>query len=1558
MAFGQTAAAPATMPAPADQAQVDPAAQTYGQSATAAQGDSQEPVVIKVDPDTQQVLIVGNSTQIDQIDSLLDMIEDAYKTEDEAFVIKVYHLEFLNASSAAQTLEQVFNDAPVAAPPPQQRNQPGRQNQGQHSPQQVNQRDNQNGNGRQRGNNPQANQQRGRQQAMVAGKQRIRAIADLRVNNVIVRCNPADVTKVVNLLSTIDRPPQITQAFRILKIKNMKASELERIIKEVMHMGGTQGAAPRTPVRGRQAVAELRQNLIALDLGDGKAGSSATLSPGDTLTIASEDNSNTLCVGGPEDFLNVVETFVKRMEQSAEDNADTPRIFNLTRASAGEVTNMLQGLFSQSSSQGSGTIPVIQADETRNRILVSASGVDMAKIEKVVNMLDDDSAGHRSYRVIRLENVGSDEVQQMIEQIEGAGTTTTAGQSRVAYRPRPASYNNRNRGNNNQRRNVQRNRGQRRGRGSGGSAAEPPGPPSGDAANLDNLRNATGDASSARTTGPAEPTVPFTCEPTAWHAGHGCRAAPAFWAVPAILNSMMLTQAQPAETQQRAEDQPPGDQPPPAVEATPPPGGVPGPDASAGQAAPAESPVGGAIPLRPQTSPSEMIIPQQYESRAIRPAQSQPAIIQPSRAKPLPVLTPEQLEQIRSGNVRVTPVGPNEVIIEGPEESLDAMQALIQRMEEGAPPPTIVVIPLKNAQAKPLADQLNSMFQQLQPAGRTPRPEEKVTVIADPRSNSLIVAASPERLTEVENLIQNLDLKPIIGEVEYKVYPLKHIQAAEAATTLVDLLGKLQKQRGIQGDQFTITPDARTNSLIVTAPKGDLAQIESLIGTLDVPPAFATAEMMIYPLHNVLAKDLVTVLNDMISAEITRAAGGRGGRGGGGAASATETILRLKLKTVEGKELPELDLEKPIKIIAEPNTNSVVVSSTPDNLKAMNDVVKLLDAYPISEGVRVWVFALKYADATELAKTLTKMFDEGRSVGLRAPGKGATVPVVPGVPTSPAGKAMVFNTVVMADARTNTLVVAGRQDSLDLADQLVSKLDRPGLISKYPIHMVVLDNNDAATVAPLLEKLFTQQAGGSKALSDKVSIVAEPATNALLIAASPENYDILQGLVHKLDTVQEIKTLVREFPLQNADATQVADALKNLFSQGVFKKGGLGGPPGEKTAKVSIVAEPRTNTVIVSAKPEYWPLIETLIKRMDSPSSPFPLVGNFTVIPLHHTDAAKVASMLSDLLDQISKAKTATGAKVTTVPPVVIADPRTNSLLVSGTPATVQQVQTLVARLDQPSNMPSAEIRVYPLKEASPAQVEAIITDLFQRRAGAAGGRGAAGGAAAAATEMQVYADAGSSSLIVSASPEDHALIASLLPMLDVANRTAAQVRLFPLQKAQAATVVQVLESLYTMQGGAATGRGAAARAPSSGAGARAGGTTGVTFTADERTNSVVVRAAPADMRNVEELIQRLDTAEVQTEAGIRWVQAQAVGCYRYGENADGLPAGARYEWGKWLRGRWWKKRQRRDGGARLAVELQAADPARPGGAASPAAPGHSHYRRRANQFADRHGAK
>src|SRR5262249_46060980 len=133
-------------------------------------------------------------------------------------------------------------------------------------------------------------------------------------------------------------------------------------------------------------------------------------------------------------------------------------------------------------------------------------------------------------------------------------------------------------------------------------------------------------------------------------------------------------------------------------------------------------------------------------------------------------------------------------------------------------------------------------------------------------------------------------------------------------------------------------------------------------------------------------------------------------------------------------------LAKPIRIMGDPlaggqgGGNRLILSSTPDNLKALAAVVEMMDAVPVAEGVNVKLVHLQFADASAVSQTLTTIFNQGQRLAAGPSGRAE--------PEGTAGKALVNPLNVTTDARSNSLILSGQKESLDLALKIVADLDR------------------------------------------------------------------------------------------------------------------------------------------------------------------------------------------------------------------------------------------------------------------------------------------------------------------------------------------------------------------------------------------------------------------------------------------------------------------------------------------------------------------------------------
>ncbi len=258
---------------------------------------------------------------------------------------------------------------------------------------------------------------------------------------------------------------------------------------------------------------------------------------------------------------------------------------------------------------------------------------------------------------------------------------------------------------------------------------------------------------------------------------------------------------------------------------------------------------------------------------------------------------------------------------------------------------------------------------------------------------------------------------------------------------------------------------------------------------------------------------------------------------------------------------------------ANASSNALILTDTSANVKRIAEIVSALDTY-LATVAEVRVFMLTYADATDAAALINQVFQQeeggttrargggfgGRSF-FRGPGGGGqqaedTASRAPQVLAS-------------ADERTNSVVVSGPSDTLDVVAQVIKELDA-NPVEEEAVLVYRLRNAQVATVAEVLNDLFgqssgstqtartgTQQGRGSSgqegqssspfarfrqqisneavaaagALSGDVYCVAEEDTNTLLVLTAPTNFERLQTIIGELDrTIPQvlIKVLIAE----------------------------------------------------------------------------------------------------------------------------------------------------------------------------------------------------------------------------------------------------------------------------------------------------------------------------------------------------------------------------------------------------------------------------------------------
>ena len=139
------------------------------------------------------------------------------------------------------------------------------------------------------------------------------------------------------------------------------------------------------------------------------------------------------------------------------------------------------------------------------------------------------------------------------------------------------------------------------------------------------------------------------------------------------------------------------------------------------------------------------------------------------------------------------------------------------------------------------------------------------------------------------------------------------------------------------------------------------------------------------------------------------------------------------------------------------------------------------------------------------------------------------------------------------------------------------------------------------------------------------TIAAYPGTNALIITDYADNLRRIDKIIASLDVPPSGEPLI--VTLKNASAIDLVPLLNRLVGADTATQGGQ---PGDAQQRIMIVADPRSNSVLLrSDNPGRAARIKAMIEQLDTPQR---AGGNMFIVYLRNADAARVAQTLRALL--------------------------------------------------------------------------------------------------------------------------------------------------------------------------------------------------------------------------------------------------------------------------------------------------------------------------------------
>src|SRR5262249_54283568 len=203
--------------------------------------------------------------------------------------------------------------------------------------------------------------------------------------------------------------------------------------------------------------------------------------------------------------------------------------------------------------------------------------------------------------------------------------------------------------------------------------------------------------------------------------------------------------------------------------------------------------------------------------------------------------------------------------------------------------------------------------------------------------------------------------------------------------------------------------------------------------------------------------------------------------------------------------------------------------------------------------------------------------------------------------------------------------------------------------------------------------------------SEQVDLQPDALNTALVVSASKENLDLIQGLLQKLDVQPTLEGgMLQTITLEFADAQRVASMLKSLVDQGLYRPGlpaGTTSTKGTPRDALAISVDPRSNTLIVSASPENLAIVREVVRKVDTRD--MAAAGDVRMYQLKKARASSLATTL----EQYFRAKrttdaTAVNANERALPVSVIPDDRVNVILITGGKEAFDVADRIIQQLD------------------------------------------------------------------------------------------------------------------------------------------------------------------------------------------------------------------------------------------------------------------------------------
>lgn len=549
---------------------------------------------------------------------------------------------------------------------------------------------------------------------------------------------------------------------------------------------------------------------------------------------------------------------------------------------------------------------------------------------------------------------------------------------------------------------------------------------------------------------------------------------------------------------------------------------------------------------------------------------------------------------------------------------------------------------------------------------------------------------------------------------------------------------------------FTIEIDTQADQLTITGDEAVRKAIESLVARLDVNPLEQEKAVQLIAGNGDLAEvgtrlqkplTLIAQANSQLPPGQQAAQSNPLGQATPGAAppAATPDVMPQTPGTTRIDRLPGVlgNLRGDVTIQALEDLDLLILQGNERDVQQVLEVIQAIEQMAIGSLPEIHLLRMRHVDSQSMAALLNDVYGKLKTLRSESAQKSqGNVQVVP----------VVTPNAVLILAPTNAMDAV-----LDLAEELDQPIDPDHVVEVFRIKHAV-----ASEVATLLQSFYEQQVG----LGTRLKVAADTRTNSVVVQAMPRDLTEVRKVITQIDSDSAASVnQLRIFPLKSAVAEELAAFLSSAVQSAIDPRastvqqtttGGFQGQAAQNQAARAAVlefltedgqrlirsgllnnivfnADPRTNSLMVTAPEASFPLLKELIDILDRPSH---TVASIKVFPLINADAADAVTLLQELFTQQQQQQTgfnnqtnrtgslgvelvgAAGSSSALIPMRFSVDSRTNSVVAIGGPEALQIVEAVLLRLDG-KGVRNRETTVIKLRNSSAGDIATTINEFL-----------------------------------------------------------------------------------------------------------------------------------------------------------------------------------------------------------------------------------------------------